>query len=220
MNENAQMIWDERYGDAAEPPPLDQGGDPIHYTLHKFLYEHSIALPTTGRTDGCVVCEVGERFLKPAIKRVLALGAGMAIIEEFLLSRNYAEHIVAYEMSANACTAAMEHLKDTPLEGRLEMHFGDGLADNLARESFDVVFAQAEIHHFEKIYDMFAMKHRAPNPDCLLMYDEYVDMGTKEFQQRRLRLRRCTSMKVTTLRYELPPLTIARIENSSTCGNG
>ena len=47
MNGNAQMIWDERYGDAAEPPPLDQGGDPTHYTLPKFLYEHSIALPTT-----------------------------------------------------------------------------------------------------------------------------------------------------------------------------
>jgi len=33
---NAQTIWDERYGDVAEPPPLDQGGYPIHYTLHKF----------------------------------------------------------------------------------------------------------------------------------------------------------------------------------------
>ncbi len=48
-----------------------------------------MALPTTGCTDGCIVCDVGERFLKPAAKRVLALGAGMAIIEEFLLSRNY-----------------------------------------------------------------------------------------------------------------------------------
>jgi len=35
----------------------------------------------------------------------------------------------------------------------------------------------------------------------------------------RFKRRRCTSMKVATLRYELPPLTTARIENSSTCGN-
>ena len=89
MHENAQMIWDERYGEPAEPPPLDQGGDPVHYTLHKFLYEHSIALPRTGRADGYIVCDVGERFLKPAAMRVLALGAGMAVIEEFLPSRKY-----------------------------------------------------------------------------------------------------------------------------------
>jgi hypothetical protein len=35
----------------------------------------------------------------------------------------------------------------------------------------------------------------------------------------RFKRRRCSSMKVATLRYELPPLTMARIENSSTCGN-
>jgi hypothetical protein len=35
----------------------------------------------------------------------------------------------------------------------------------------------------------------------------------------RFKWRRCTSMKVATLRYELPPLTMARIENSSTCGS-
>ncbi|MBX9751003.1 MAG: class I SAM-dependent methyltransferase [Roseococcus sp.] len=174
MNEDAQKIWDERYGQEPAPPSSNQGGDPMHYTLHNFLYQNSIALPTTGRLDGWIVADVGERFMKPAVKKVLALGSGMAIIEEFLLKQDYAEHIVAYEFSENACRAAMERVAGTPLEGRLEMRSGDVLVDNLPSESFDVVFVQAAIHHFEKIDEMFAMMHRLLKPDGLLMYDEYV----------------------------------------------
>lgn len=174
MNEDAKRVWDERYATAAAPPPPEQGGDPIHYTLHKFLYAHSIALPSTSRLDGWIVADVGERFLKPAAKRVLALGSGTAVIEEFLLTAGYAEHIVAYEMSENACAAAMERLRGTPLEGRLEMRASDVLTDNIPDGSFDVVFVQAAIHHFDRIDDMFALMHRVLKPNGLLMYDEYV----------------------------------------------
>lgn len=182
MDGDATRIWDERYaGDTHVGTKPVIVGDPIDYTQHQFLYTHGVAEPSTGRLDGWIITDVGQRFLRPPPRRVLALGSGMAFIEELLLTQGYAEHIVAYEMSRNACAAAMERVRGTTAEGRLEMRSGDVLEEDLPTGSFDMVFVQAAIHHFERIDDMFTLMHRVMKPEGLLLYDEYVGPDHHQF---------------------------------------
>ncbi len=172
---DATRIWNERYaGDTHVGTKPVIAGDPIDYTQHKFLYQYGVALPSTGRLDGWIIDDAARSFLTPPPKSVLALGSGMAFVEEMLLSRGYAERIIAYEASENACDAAMQRIRGTSVEGRLEMRCADVLKANLPDGAFDLVFVQAAIHHFERIDDMFALMHRVLKPDGLLLYDEYV----------------------------------------------
>ncbi len=172
---NATDIWDARYekGDHVGTKKVIEG-DPIDFTQHKFLYQHSIAKPMTGSLDGWSINEIGRKFLTPAPKRVLAIGSGMAFIEEHLLAEGLAEHIVAYEMSPTACKAATERVADKPYAARLEMRSADVLGEDLPSGAFDLVFIQAAIHHFSAIEDMYRLMHRVLRPGGLLWFDEYI----------------------------------------------
>ncbi len=172
---DATEIWDRRYQDGehvGSQPVIE--GDPIDYTQHKFLYGHAIAKPQTGSLDGYNLDRVANVYLVPKPGRMLALGSGMAFTEEHLLSLGAAESIVAYEMSRVACEAASARVAGKPYGGKLEMRATDVLEDELADSSYDVVFVQAAIHHFERIDEMFALMHRVLKPDGLLIFDEYI----------------------------------------------
>ena len=171
----ATGVWDKRYeGNEHVGTQPTVVGDPTDYTQHKFLYQHAIAGPQTGSLNGWNLDRVGQTFLTPPPARMLALGSGMAFTEEHLLRSNYAQHIVAYEMSRTACDRATARLTEAGLGDRIEMRSTDVLDDDLPGGSFDAVFVQAAIHHFDRIGDMFAMMHRVLKPGGLLVYDEYV----------------------------------------------
>ncbi len=171
----ATSIWDERYekGEHVGTQATIQN-DPVDYTQHPFLYGHSIGKPTTGSLDGWPIDSFARRFLQPAPQQVLAIGSGMAFVEEHLLRQDLAGHIVAYEMSPTACQAAMSRVAGTPYASRLEMRSADVLNENLPDASFDMVFVQAAIHHFFEIEKMFVLIHRVLRPGGLLWFDEYV----------------------------------------------
>ena len=172
---DATRIWDERYeGNQHVGTQPTVHGDPTDYTQHKFLYQHAVAKPQTGSLDGYNVDRVGRAFLSPPPARMLALGSGMAFVEEHLLRQNFAQHIVAYEMSSTAVERAKARFAEAGLADRIEMRAADVLEDDVPSGSFDVVFVQAAIHHFDRIDDMFALMHRVLRPGGLLVYDEYV----------------------------------------------
>ena len=172
---DATAIWDQRYeaGDHVGSK-MSMEGDPIDFTQHKFLYRHAVAMPTTGSEDGWIIDHLGREFLTPPPARMLAIGVGMAWVEEHLVARNFARHIVAYEMSSTAIAAARERVRDKDYAGRLDLRTGDVLEEDLPAATFDVVFVQAAIHHFDRIEDMFALMHRVLKPGGLLIYDEYI----------------------------------------------
>ena len=172
---DATAIWDLRYegNEHVGTQPVIES-DPIDYTQHKFLYQRAIARPQTGELDGYNLDRVGRRFLTPPPARLLALGSGMAFTEEHLLRHDYAQHITAYEMSGSAIERARVRLDDAGLGDRIELRVGDVLQDDVPAGSFDVVFVQAAIHHFDRIDDMFALMHRVLRPGGLLVYDEYI----------------------------------------------
>ncbi len=172
---DATSVWDERYnsGTHVGSQPTIQG-DPIDYTQHKFLYERAIARPQTGSLDGYNLDRVGRRFLTPPPARMLAIGSGMAFVEEQLLRQGYAQHITAYESSGAAVEKARARFAEAGLDARIEMRSADVLQAGLADASFDAVFVQAAIHHFDRIEDMYALMHRVLRPGGLLVYDEYI----------------------------------------------
>lgn len=171
----ATKIWDQRYegNEHVGTQPIIES-DPIDYTQHPFIYKHAIGKPQTGTLEGYNLDRVGRRFLTPPPARTLALGVGMAFTEEHLIRNNYAQHIVAYEMSSTAVERATQRFAEAGLSDRIEMRAGDVLLDNLPSASFDAVFVQAAIHHFYQIDEMFELMHRVLKPGGMLVYDEYV----------------------------------------------
>ncbi len=182
---DATAIWDKRYaGDehVGTRPVIE--GDPIDYTQHKFLYERAVAIPMTGAPDGYNLERVGQKFLTPPPARMLALGVGMAFTEEYIIRNNFAGHITAYEMSAQAVERARTRFAEAGLADRIELRAADVLDDDLPDASFDVVFVQAAIHHFDRIEEMFRLMHRVLRPGGLLVYDEYVGPDHHMYHER------------------------------------
>ncbi len=173
--EHANSIWDERYekGEHVGSKPVIEA-DPVDFTQHKFLYQHAIAKPMTGSLDGWSVDTIAKQWFNPPPAQVLAIGSGMAFLEEYLVQNNYAGHVTAYEMSRTAIEGAKTRIADKPYKDRLELRTGDVLLENLPTAAYDAVFVQAAIHHFDRIEDMYALMHRVLKPGGLLWFDEYI----------------------------------------------
>lgn len=177
-------IWDKRYeeGELActkEVPSID----PIDYTQHPFLYEQAIAKRITGSELGKPLKEICEKFLSPSIGRMLAVGSGLAIVEESLVHDGFVESLIAFEASAVAVETARARIKRNKLEDRIEMRCGDVLKAGFGDHEFDAVFVQAAIHHFYEIEEMFAFFYRVLKPGGLIIYDEYVGPDHHMYEQ-------------------------------------
>jgi ubiquinone/menaquinone biosynthesis C-methylase UbiE len=172
---DATSVWDQRYqaGEHVGTRASTQG-HPGDYTQHPFLYRHAVAMPTTGSEDDWITDYLGRKYLTPPPGQALAIGVGMAWIEEHLVRRDFAHHITAYELSSSAIKAARERISDKDYATRLDLRTGDVLEANLPNGAYDLVFVQAAIHHFDKIDQMFQLMHRVLKPGSLLIYDEYV----------------------------------------------
>jgi len=175
LSSDAISIWDKRYEEGGMACTEKQVvGDPIDYTQHPFLYQHSIAKPLTGSLKGNPLELIASRFLTPPPENVLSIGAGMAYEEEWLIRTGYAKQVVAYERSSVAVKSARERFDKAGLGNQIELRCGDVMLDDLQPRSFDMVFVQAAIHHFYKIEEMFELFHKVLRPGGLLVYDEYV----------------------------------------------
>lgn len=173
--QNATDIWDDRYAEGKLVcTQATVKGDPIDYTQHPLLYRNSVSLPLTGHPDKWVMDDIGEKYLTPTPERVLALGSGMAFVEETFVRKGFAKHITAYEASKVAVDAGRKRLADAGLFESIDLRCGNALEENLPSGHFDVVFVQAAIHHFFEIEAMFQLMHRVLKPGGLLIYDEYI----------------------------------------------
>ncbi len=172
---DATSIWDDRYekGEHVGSQAVIES-DPTDYTQHKFLYQHSIGKPMTGSLDGWSVDSIAREFFNPPPARVLAIGSGMAFVEEYLVAQGYAQHVTVYEMSQVAVDKARERVTEKPYAGKLDLRCGDVLTADIPDGEYDAVFVLAAIHHFSEIEAMYAFMHRVLKPGGLLWFDEYI----------------------------------------------
>ena len=180
--EIARAFWNEKHAYDVENQAREKAAlDPVDYTRHGFLYNHSVSRPLTGDCAKYWLDEIGKRHLVPRPERMLALGCGPAFIEEQILERDLAGTIVAYETSEVAVASARERLAKTPWSDRIEIRCGDALAAGLPDASFDAVFVEAALHHFVELEQMFCLMHRVLRPGGLLLYDEYVGPDLQQY---------------------------------------
>lgn len=171
----ARDFWNEKHEqDIARREQDTPAPDPIDYTQHWFLYNFSVSRPLAGDTAKYWLDEIGRLYLTPPPERMLSLGCGPAFIEEQVVERNLARHIVAYEISASAVELARRRLDATPWGARIELRCADVLRADLPDHSFDAVFVEAALHHFVEIEEVFRLMHRVLVPGGLLLYEEYV----------------------------------------------
>jgi SAM-dependent methyltransferase len=170
----ATDFWNQKYASAAKLEKAYTEDDSIDYTKHPFLYRLSVSQPLTGDPDKWWLEDIATTYLRPAAARLLALGCGFGVAEEFLVQHGFAEHLVAYELSQEAVNATRDRLREAPYAGQFELRCGDALDADLETGSFDCLFVGAAIHHFDRIEEMFQLMHRVLKPGGLLIFDEYV----------------------------------------------
>lgn len=178
----ATEIWDSRY--AAESTAVartDSAGDAVDYMTHPFLWRQAVARRLTGSTDGDPSLDFCLKHLQPPAQKMLAIGSGLATLEQWVVECGFAEHCIAYEASQSAVDKASQRIREAGLEGRLEMRCGDVRESGIPDGTFDLVMVQAAIHHFFEIEDMFALMHRVLKPGGILMFDEYIGPDHLQF---------------------------------------
>lgn len=174
-NDGATDIWDSRYDKGGTAvTEIGNVGDPIDYTSHPFIWKESIAKTLTGDFDGDPNLELGQRIFKTPAKNMLAIGSGLAGVEEWYVICGFVENCVAYEASQVAVDKANERIKNNNREDKIQVICGDVLDADIPDETYDVVFVQAAIHHFFEIEEMYKFMHRVLKPGGLLLFDEYV----------------------------------------------
>jgi SAM-dependent methyltransferase len=171
----ATSIWDDRYREGKLACAQERvESDPIDYTQHPFLYQHAIAKRLTGSLDGNPLDLIAQRFFRPPARKMLALGSGMAFVEQWFVEGGHVEHVLAFEQSAVAVEAAKQRIAKAGLAARIELRADDVMHAGLDPGQYDVVMVQASLHHFFNIEEMFALMHSVLKPGGLLVYDEYV----------------------------------------------
>ncbi len=176
--EVALEFWNEKH---AHDVANQEAPDPIDYTRHWFLYNHSVSKPLTGDCAKYWLDEIGARWLRPRPERMLALGCGPAFIEEQILERDLAGTIVAYDTSEVAIASARERIAARPFKGRMDLRCANVLEAGIPDASFDAVFVEAALHHFTALDETFALMHRVLRPGGLLLFDEYVGPDLQQY---------------------------------------
>jgi len=168
-------IWEGRYRSGKTVAAnVNVIGDPMDYTTHPFLWREAVARRLTGSRDGDPNLLIGQTYLTPPADKMLALGSGLASVEEWFVLCNFVNTCVAFEISPAAVGRARERIAAAGLSDRLEVRAGDARSAGLEAGSFDVVLVQAAIHHFLEIDEMYEFMHRMLRPGGLLIFDEYV----------------------------------------------
>jgi SAM-dependent methyltransferase len=172
---DATDLWNDRYASGGGTvTEISTVGDPSDYMTYPFIWRLAAGRRLTGRMDANPNDELALTFMVPPIKKMLAIGSGLASSEEWYVACGYVEHCTAFEMSEVAVERAKERLKAAGLAEKLDMRAGDVRKAGLMPGTFDCVFVQAAIHHFFDIEDMFAFMHSMLKPGGIIVYDEYV----------------------------------------------
>lgn len=177
----ARAFWNEKHAHDIDHQARAEALDPVDYTRHWFLYNHSVSKPLTGDCAKYWLDEIGGRHLRPRPERMLALGCGPAFIEEQILERDLAGTIVAFDTSEVAIESARERLAATPWADRMDLRCADFLTADLPDASFDAVFVEAALHHFVELEETFRLMHRVLKPGGILLYDEYVGPDLQQY---------------------------------------
>ena len=125
------------------------------------------------------------RFKKPI--RALSLGCGFGQIERILRRRNYCQFVHGVDVAESAIEAAKREAEAEGLDG-LTYEVADLNNVTFPKETYDVVYAHACLHHVFHLEHLLDQIKRTLRKDGLFVVQEYIGPSQMQFPQKHLHL--------------------------------
>lgn len=134
----------------------------------------------TGRADVDHRDYVAETYLKGGHKTALSMGCGAGSKELAWAKTGVFERIDAFDLSPNRIREAIVKAETAGFVDLLHFQVGDATTFHPPQSAYDVVIAEASLHHFSGLKALIPRLHNWLKPDGLLVLHEYV--GPARFQ--------------------------------------
>jgi SAM-dependent methyltransferase len=125
------------------------------------------------------------KFEKPV--RTLSLGCGFGVIERVLRGCDYCQLIHGVDVSEGAIEGAKKAAQDEGLDG-LTYEVADLNTAKLPKETYDVVYVHAALHHVFQLEHVLDQIKQTLKPGGLFVVYEYIGPSQMQFPRRDLEL--------------------------------
>jgi SAM-dependent methyltransferase len=125
------------------------------------------------------------RFRKPI--KALSLGCGFGAIERVLRRRNYCQLVHGVDVAENAIESARRQAAAEGLDG-LTYEVADLNTVMFPKDTYDVVYAHACLHHVFHLEHLFDQIKRTLRKGGLFVVQEYIGPSQMQFPQKHLHL--------------------------------
>jgi len=126
-----------------------------------------------------------SNLLRPV--RALSVGCGFGVIERTLRQRDICQLIHGLDIADSAIQAAKQKAEAEGLQG-LTYQVADLNTVTLPRETYDVVYAHASLHHVFQLEHLLDQIKKTLKPNGFFVIYEYVGPSQMQFPQRHLQL--------------------------------
>ena len=125
------------------------------------------------------------KFEKPV--RALSLGCGFGVIERVLRRCDYCQLIHGVDLAEGAIEGAKKAAQEEGLDG-LTYEVGDLNTAKLPKETYDVVYVHAALHHVFQLEHVLDQIKQTLKPGGLFVVYEYIGPSQMQFPRRDLEL--------------------------------
>lgn len=125
------------------------------------------------------------KFAKPI--KALSLGCGFGVIERVLRRYDYCQLVHGVDVAEGAIEGARKAAKDERLDG-LTYEVADLNSATLPKETYDVVYVHAALHHVFQLEHLLDQIKQTLKPGGLFVVYEYVGPSQMQFPRRDLEL--------------------------------
>jgi ubiquinone/menaquinone biosynthesis C-methylase UbiE len=139
-----------------------------------------------------------EKILKPRIpfESALSICCGFGSIERSLATLNIAERIEGIDIAPGAIAQAVERAREQGLDN-ITYRILDINEAELPQEEYDLVWANAALHHIENLEHAISTLYRALKPGGVLVAHEYIGPKYQQIKWRQAEI-------VNAVRHLLP----------------
>jgi 2-polyprenyl-3-methyl-5-hydroxy-6-metoxy-1,4-benzoquinol methylase len=124
-------------------------------------------------------------FRKPV--KALSVGCGFGVIERLLRRRNYCQLIHGVDVAEGAIEGARKTAEEESLDG-LTYEVADLNTTTFPKETYDVVYAHAALHHVFQLEHLLDQIKQTLKPGGLFVVYEYIGPSQMQFPRRDLEL--------------------------------
>jgi SAM-dependent methyltransferase len=125
------------------------------------------------------------KFTKPI--KALSLGCGFGVIERVLRRSDYCQFIHGVDVAEGAIEGARKAARDAGLDG-LTYEVADLNTATLPKETYDVVYVHAALHHVFQLEHLLDQIKQTLKPGGLFFVYEYIGPSQMQFPRRDLEL--------------------------------